>query len=738
MKFIINIIKDSNQNSILFMKDFNEHLNKIEIIQKKLNAKNDWKNLRRFFNFNVEEDINKEKRFILEEFLDYDIIKKDEDKSNININCNNFNNNEFNQNNNNIFLINYEYDERYERIKKILNMGKLFFVDLENLNEKEQEINNIIKSLISNENKIDNMDFLKIINYVENKGENCKKFIDILATHFCIDRYKIIKNYDNFHNIINISTFILNYIFDQKDFFDVCLLIIFISEKSANFGPNPQSPSPIFFFQVISKKTIFNSLMFWKDLIDTKIEMISLLDINKESNKRMKNALNKNSKFGNRINKNENLETEIMLKQIFREKVGRYFIQVFYSFLKHFTHFDFYKQEEILNYYNNKYNLDKTSVDYFKLLIKSNNIFNDYKKLNQNKRLTNKTLFEYKQNKTFKKIDNKKIKCLLFSLKYLNTNEIISIICLNKAYYKPIIFTIYKQFLLKKEKIKIKTHLMIWKILLNYTKIKKEYNYKEILESTKDGNKKIINEQVIKMDIGRTPFSKNKEENKNKLCNILKSISSSFPEINYYQGMNQIAAFLLHICDFNEEESFYLFVCILKQTDYCSIFENNLEKINYLFYQFDRLLSLYLPGIYIYFSQSSINAAFFLSSWIITLCTNFFDDSEEKNNAESIMLIWDLFFFYGWKIFMKFGLIILKQREKEILENYSEGLLPLLTGNLIKSEIIVGKYFDKFRDELIDNKFNIKQELFDNIMEEYRIKKNIEFFKEGNKISCAF
>ena len=87
---------------------------------------------------------------------------------------------------------------------------------------------------------------------------------------------------------------------------------------------------------------------------------------------------------------------------------------------------------------------------------------------------------------------------------------------------------------------------------------------------------------------------------------------------------------------------------------------------------------------------------------------------------------------------MKFGLIILKQREKEILENYSEGLLPLLTGNLIKSEIIVGKYFDKFRDELIDNKFNIKQELFDNIMEEYRIKKNIEFFKEGNKISCAF
>ena len=32
MQFVINIIKESNQNNILFMKDFNEHLNKIEIL----------------------------------------------------------------------------------------------------------------------------------------------------------------------------------------------------------------------------------------------------------------------------------------------------------------------------------------------------------------------------------------------------------------------------------------------------------------------------------------------------------------------------------------------------------------------------------------------------------------------------------------------------------------------------------------------------------------------------------
>ena len=750
MQYVISTCKDYNQNLALFLKNSNESLDKIDNLQKKLNAKNDWKTLRKLLSFNVEEDINKEKRFILEDFLDYDTIKKEEeDKNNDLNNINNkddinnqniniINNNEIKQNNNNntnIILITNEKEEKLNRIRKILKMGKTFFIDLKQLNEEEQEINKIIIDLITSENKIDNSDLLKIINFVENSGKNCKIFVDILATHFCKDQFIIIKNYDNFYNIINISVFILNYIFDQKNFFDICFLIIFIAEKSANFGPNLQSKSPIFLFEIISKKTIFSSLTFWKDLIDTKIDMVSQLDINKEYKKRMKNSLNNNTKYGN---KNSDLESELMLKQIFREKVGIYFTDVFYGFLKHFTHFDFYKQEEILNYYNNKYNLDETSIEYFKLLIKSDNIFNEQKNLDVNKKPRNKILFEYKPKKTFKKIENDKIKCLLFSLKYLDSKEITSIICLNKLYYKPILFTIYKQFLLKKEKIDVKTHLMIWKILLNYREIKKEFNYKEIFESIKDNKKEIANEQIIQMDIGRTYFSQNKEENKTKLSNILKSISNSFPEIVYCQGMNQIGAFLLHICDYNEEEAFYLFLAILKNTDYYSIFENNLEKINYFFYQFDHLLNLYLPGIYIYFNKNNINATFFISSWIITLCTNFFDDSEENNNKESIMLVWDLFFFYGWKIFAKVGLILLKQREKEIFENYSEGLLPLLTGDLIKTEIIGGKHFEKFKEELIDHKFDINQELFDNIGNEYSVKKKIEFFHEGNKIDCAF
>ena len=711
MQYISNFINNTNQNITGFIQDLNVYLNKINLLTKKLNAKNDWKTLRKEFDFSVEQDIGKNKRFILEEFLDYDTIKFSEDLTN---RKNNMNNN-----------------KKLDRYKRILNMGKLYFTDLDNLTEEENDINKIIIKLISDENNINNDDFLRAIKYVENNIKHCGKFVDILATHFCEGKLILFKNYDNLNYLNNILIIILNFVFDYKNKLDICLIIIFIVEKAVFIGEG----NPVYFFEIMSKKAFLESSSFWKDLIDTKINIVSQTDINKEYAKRMKNVVKKNSFFG----LNDNIEGELMLKQIFNEKAGIYFLEVFYSFVKHFTHFNFYKQEEILNSFNSKYTIDKTVIDYFRLVIKSDNIY--YKQNKSNKiinKSSNKILFDYKPNKSFKKIENKAIKCILFSLKYLSPNEYIKILCLSKKYTKHISRILYKQILLKKENMEIKAHLNIWKLLFNYKEIKEEYDYPKIIKSIKDQNKQIINEAIIQMDISRTYFSQNKEENKIKLGNILRAISDTFPKINYYQGMNQVAGFLLSLCDFNEEEAFYFFVSIIKHTEYCSIFEDNLARMNYLFYQFDRLLNLYLPGVYIFFNQSGINAGFFLSPWIITLCTNFFDDSNENKNTRNIMLILDMFFFSGVKNIIKCGIVLLKSLEKEILKNYSETLLPFLTGNLTKAEIIKGKNFEQFREEMLNIKYNITKELFDNIGEEFNIKKKISFFEEGNKISSAF
>ena len=349
----------------------------------------------------------------------------------------------------------------------------------------------------------------------------------------------------------------------------------------------------------------------------------------------------------------------------------------------------------------------------------------------------NLALFDYLPKKEFKKIDDKCIKCILFSLKYLSISEYRYILCLSKKYYSTIINTIYKQILLKKQNLDIKTHLKIWKIILNYNQIKSEFNYHEIVESIKNKNKKISSSHVIELDIARTPFNKNKEKNIIKLGNILKSISLTFPQLDYYQGMNQIGAFLLNICEENDEEAFYIFAGIIKYTNYTILFGNNLEKMSSLFYTFDRLLNLYLPEIYIFFNQSNINAGYFISSWYITLFTKFYIDSNKgENNAKSIMLLLDAFFFAGWKIAIKAGILILKQEEKNIFGKLSENLLIFLTS--LKPEILENSNFEKLRKELLDEEFKIKKELIYNIEEEFNVKKNIQFFKEGNKINSAF
>ena len=233
----------------------------------------------------------------------------------------------------------------------------------------------------------------------------------------------------------------------------------------------------------------------------------------------------------------------------------------------------------------------------------------------------------------------------------------------------------------------------------------------------------------------RTFFSKNKEEKIQKIGHILKAIASELPKINYYQGMNQIAAFLLNICDDNEEEVFYIFMSFLKNGEYSNLYKNDLEKMNTIFYTFDRLLNLYLPEIYSFFKVSSINSGYYISPWFITLFTNAFIDVENKNNAKSIMMIWDMFIFSGWKEIMKIGIILLKQKERQIMERVSECLLPLLTSEILKSEIFDSEHYEQLIELCTNPQFRIANQLFEDIDKEYEIKKTVPFFINDTHIN---
>ena len=156
---------------------------------------------------------------------------------------------------------------------------------------------------------------------------------------------------------------------------------------------------------------------------------------------------------------------------------------------------------------------------------------------------------------------------------------------------------------------------------------------------------------------------------------------------------------------------------LLIDTDYSNLFKNELEKLNLLFYQFERILSNSLPEIYFYLRNNNITPGYFVSPWFITIFTDAFLDKPELNNNKIIMKVFDLFIFGGWKAIIKIGMSLLKYNEFKILNTPNEELLNYLTNDIIKS-----KYFGKGNIYEIMNasiKFKINGKMLEETEKQY-------------------
>ena len=377
------------------------------------------------------------------------------------------------------------------------------------------------------------------------------------------------------------------------------------------------------------------------------------------------------------------------------------------------------------------FGLPNENKNYFKNVIKTNQIIKNSiknKSIFANDNNYKKFYFTYKGNKKFKGIEDPKIISLIFSLKYIDIKEIPKILCLNKSIKEKLSKKIYKNILFKYfDKLDSNTHLNIWKILLKYSEIKNKYNYNHILEEVNKSPESVKNIDIIQLDIIRTSFDTEEESKRKKIGNMLKAISKELPSLNYCQGMNQIAAFLLDVCDYNEEEAFYIFLSLMIDSVYSTLFKNELENLNIIFYQFERILSHALPEIYSHLKDNKITPGFFVSPWFITIFTDAFVDKKEINNKKIIMKIFDLFILQGWKAIIKIGISLLKFNENIILQTPVEELLNFLTNDIIKT-----KFFDKNNLESVmkaDFEIYISRSTLDEIKEQYNIKKNISSLK---------
>lgn len=122
---------------------------------------------------------------------------------------------------------------------------------------------------------------------------------------------------------------------------------------------------------------------------------------------------------------------------------------------------------------------------------------------------------------------------------------------------------------------------------------------------------------------------------------------------------------------------------LLVNTDFSSIFLNELEKLKDNFTIFDKLLGLYLPVIQYFFTSNNVMPNYYLASWFITLFTF---SIKKDNRLHALVKIWDNFLLFGWKTVLYTSLIVLENQEDRIIKMKMDNLLEYLIEAIINND----------------------------------------------------
>ena len=338
----------------------------------------------------------------------------------------------------------------------------------------------------------------------------------------------------------------------------------------------------------------------------------------------------------------------------------------------------------------------------------------------------NSTINIYKQFVSIPEI-NKKLKLFKNIVPFLTYKDYNNLLLCSKLFHKKLSKIIYK-FILRQKNLPDKIRLSIWHNLLGIEKLKKEYNYQEVLLKADDEKVK----REIELDVLRTTVGnvENPTQIREQITNVLYAVAQLNGKTRYCQGMNFIVEFLFE--KFGEEESFYIFLSFFKNTDYKLIFEKDLEELKILFYTFRRVISLLEPELSSYFNSNGIDVNFFVTPWFITLFTGAHQNFKDENDNSEIMLrILDNFIVSGLKSIMEVGCVLLHSYMNELMSKRYENMMEFLINDMLRTD-----FFSKKNTEFVENFFNetkISKKLVKNIEEEYRQTEN-QKAKGENKI----
>ena len=626
-------------------------------------------------------------------------------------------------------------------------------------NKKKNEmiafINDFIEKLFSSE-EIDIELISKIMDYIYKDNTFSKQFLNF----FISSRKSVFYIFKNINNLQYLSN-IINTINTSKNkdiqyLNDINSAIIYIAEKTYCKHNNEK----IYLCAILSQNKLYKSKQFWIDLIEFKLARRLEEHLQHLQSIEIKNEKTNSKFFSFKLfNKDKNntylVQTSGLAKNIKGYKnlpdnkkpyLDQFAISeieiILKEYISHICNFNFSNENSIDIVINiaNKYQFSKDMIHYF-----VNNIgtwINSCKRKlpeDSHEDSIKHKIYEIKNSKNIwsQNYDDEnndltlkqKLIITIETSKFLTLNEIPKIICLSKAMSKKGRTKIFRDFLQRKD-LNVKDRLKIWKCLLCVNDLKKKYNYNKIIEE-KIYLEKLTNQvkNQINMDIKRTTFKKDySDKYKQSLTNVLNIIAFLKPELNYCQGMSYIGSFLIQLTD-NEEETFYLMFGIVENTEFTSIFLSDLQKLKIFFYDFDRLIAIFVPEAYSLLTINNIKVNYFCTSWFLTMFSNSSLIVEPEKPPKIILKIWDEFFLKGWKTFLTTGLIIMKINEEKINKLKSEQILQFLVSDVLKSDFFDEGFFEIYLE--MSKKFYIRNKLLRNLEAEYLFEKNKKKNKEG-------
>ena len=141
---------------------------------------------------------------------------------------------------------------------------------------------------------------------------------------------------------------------------------------------------------------------------------------------------------------------------------------------------------------------------------------------------------------------------------------------------------------------------------------------------------------------------------------MLHALALAFPDVEYCQGMNFVAAALISVAE-SEETGFWLFTSLMIKFEMRGLYLPGVPDLHLRNYMMSQVIKQQMPKLSSHFRRIQMATDYFTSKWVMTLYSNFLPDT-------IIPQIFDNIFLDSWSAVYKVAVALLKDMEETFLE----------------------------------------------------------------------